>query len=354
MEKILSYSRDPSNTKALKRAKLSNRAPASKSAWSIWPLAIKGLLVVIFTSIGTAYMRPQFDVHPSGVVVITGASTGIGASAALKLSALGYTVLAGVRRLEDGEALRKKANWKTRDFIVPTIIDVTNVETIDSAVREAQRVAGESGVVGVVCNAGISAQGGLAPVEFSSAEADQRVFAVNYFGVVETVKRFLPLIRDARGRIVIVGSVAGNVASPFQQPYSASKFAVRSIADSLRRELKPAGVSVSRVEPGFIETPILTKQSGHGTFSALQEGQRAPYLSLYDRTLRKMRKLASKASKMETSTDLSIQHALTAARPQAVYHPGNIGGKPASVVTGLFNFLNVLDPAWADFMVEVF
>ena len=79
------------------------------------------------------------------------------------------------------------------------------------------------------------------------------------FGAVAVAQAFLPQLRRSRGRLVFVGSISGRLAVPFIAPYSASKFALRAIADALRVELRPAGIAVALIEPGSVQTPIWQK-----------------------------------------------------------------------------------------------
>lgn len=284
--------------------------------------------------------------------MITGSSTGIGAAAAKKLAGLGFTVLAGVRKQADGKVFDKFDN------IIPITMDVTIAETLDSAVATTALKSKDLNlpVVGVICNAGVGG-GPAVPVEFRSDAEDEDVFNVNYHGVAKTAKRFSPLLRQTKGsRLLIVGSIAGTIASPMGQPYSASKFAVRSLADSLRRELKPAGVSVSRIEPGFIQTPILNKSrptgGDTGPFEKLEPSLRLPYEELWQRTRSMLLSMSSVASSTD-DTDRDITAAMTSPRPQPVYHPGVVaGGQPAYLSSFVFNFLSCLGPSWVDFLVE--
>ena len=306
-------------------------------------------------AVATHFVRPAFKVHSSGIIVITGASTGIGASASIKLASLGFTVLAGVRKESDGLALVDRAKESSADNawssnIRPVVIDVTEPHTLAAAATEAAS-AGQP-VVGVFCNAGISA--GSWPVELSSTENEARVFAVNYFGVAETVRAFAPLLRASQGRILITGSVAGNIASALGQPYSASKFAMRALADSLRREMADLGVSVSRIEPGFVDTPILAKgMTGDSTFTSLPEARRRAYDHLHGQIAVPLKRMVEGAPGT-WCTDRDVVHALTAPRPQPVYHPGSIDGKPARVLVTLMNAMHVLGPEWEDFFVNLF
>ena len=181
-------------------------------------------------------------------VVITGASSGIGLSTAIAARDAGFAVYAGVRNERDAERLREQHG------ITALIIDVTQAQTLHAA---ADRVrAGEAVLTGIVCNAGIAIGG---PVESVPLDEWRRQFEVNCIGAVATVQAFAPLLRASLGRIVLVGSVSGRVAFPYIAPYSASKFALRAIADALRLEFAPAHVAVSLIEPGSVKTPIWAK-----------------------------------------------------------------------------------------------
>jgi short-subunit dehydrogenase len=104
-----------------------------------------------------------------------------------------------------------------------------------------------------VANAGFGVVG---PVEKLGVEDYRRQFETNVFGVLETVKASLPELRKTRGRLVLIGSVAGYVSMPNSSPYSMSKFAVRALAGALEQELRPHGVAVTLISPGFITSEI--------------------------------------------------------------------------------------------------
>lgn len=176
---------------------------------------------------------------------------------------------------------------------------------------------------------------------------------VNYFGVRNTATRFLPLLRASKGRLITTGSIAGSIAGPFNQPYSATKHAVRSLSDSLRHELKPLGISVSRLDPGFVKTNIL----GYGSeetsaFQSVSPENRQVYEKELNRVLATMIPMAEMAATTD-ETDAAIVHALTSKRPQPVYHPGTIGGIPARITGFIFKFLEAIDPSWVDALMEV-
>src|SRR3954471_14417569 len=170
-----------------------------------------------------------------GAVVITGASTGIGATCAAHLSSLGFRVFAGVRKPEDAERAREAGHE-------PLTIDVTDPESIRSAVEQV----GDAPLSGLVNNAGIAVAG---PLEFIPIDEFRRQLDVNVVGQVAVTQAFLPALRRSRGRVVFVGSIAGRSALPFLGAYAASKFAVEAVTDALRVELRPWGIDVAVVEP---------------------------------------------------------------------------------------------------------
>lgn len=188
---------------------------------------------------------------PPRSVVVTGASTGIGRACALRLSASGWWVFAGVRKESDAQSLRDED-----PRLAPLTIDVTDQASIDAAVTT---VAGEVGprLDGLVNNAGVVVHG---PLEFVTPDEVRTQLETNVVGMHATTRAFLPALRAARGRIVNMGSVAGrSPALPLLGPYAASKWAVEAITDALRNEVKQFGIHVAVVEPGNISTPIWTK-----------------------------------------------------------------------------------------------
>ena len=183
-----------------------------------------------------------------GAVVITGASTGIGHASALHLSSLGFQVFAGVRRDEDAERMRAAGDGS----IEPLHIDVTDQGSIDAAAERVRAATGGS-LAGLVNNAGIAVPG---PLEHLPMDEFRRQIEVNLTGQVAVTQAFLPMLRTSRGRIVNIGSIGGRVALPLLGPYAASKHAMEGLTDSLRRELRPAGIEVSIIRPGPIATEI--------------------------------------------------------------------------------------------------
>src|SRR5215471_8175082 len=188
-------------------------------------------------------------------VFITGASSGIGHASAMLMAEKGFLVFAGVRKPEDAERVERQG----RGRVFAIHIEVTDETSIRAAVEQVSgRVKGH-GLDGLVNNAGIGIAG---PIEYLPMDVLRHQFDVNVFGQVAVTQAFLPLIRQARGRIVNMGSVGAHIAMPFGGALCASKSAFRSLNDALRLELHPFGIFVSMIEPGAIRTPAVDKMLG--------------------------------------------------------------------------------------------
>jgi len=249
-------------------------------------------------------------------VVVTGASTGIGAATALRLVDAGFTVFAGVRRDEDGERLLSERPHG----LVPLRIDVTDAESIDAAVATVSESVGTSGLAGLVNNAGIDVAG---PLEFVPLDQVRRMFDINVMGLLAVTQAFLELLRVGRGRLVNIGSMAGRSTMPFNGPYSATKHAVESISDAFRVELKPWGIDVACVEPGAIATPIWEKSKALAMsfFDVIPERAHELYDRAVDATLTAIEEVIRNAVPPERVAD-AVEHALTAKRPRTRYLVG--------------------------------
>lgn len=188
----------------------------------------------------------------SAFVLVTGASTGIGHTCAVRLDRLGYSVFAGVRTPDDGARLQEAASPR----LVPVRLDVTNPAEIGAAAARIAGTVGARGLAGLVNNAGVAGGG---PIEFVSVDAVRRMFEVNVFGLLAVTQACLPMLRTARGRVINIGSIAGKAVSPMVVPYGMSKHAVEALTDGLRLELGHAGIHVSVIEPGAVKTPIWDK-----------------------------------------------------------------------------------------------
>lgn len=257
------------------------------------------------------------SVNAARSVLITGASTGIGAACALDLDKIGFRVFAGVRKSADGESLQRQASER----LTPIILDVTVSETIANAVAAIEAEVAAAGLFGLVNNAGILVPG---PLECVPLDDLRRQYEVNVFGVVAVTQAMLPLVRSAKGRIVNMGSISGKAAPPYLGAYSSSKFALESITDVLRMELRRWGIDVSIVEPDSVATPIWGKLLE----TATEMGSHLPAAvrSLYEQDLTSMSEASQQMdeSGMPVSCVVrAVRHALTSRWPKTRYPVGS-------------------------------
>jgi NAD(P)-dependent dehydrogenase (short-subunit alcohol dehydrogenase family) len=246
-------------------------------------------------------------------VVITGASTGIGAACAVHLDKLGLRVFAGVRRQVDAEALKSKASSR----LVAIALDVADSLSVSTAASAVAGAVGDAGLDGLLNNAGVVVTG---PVEFLPLPELRRQLEINVVGQVAVTQAFLPLIRAARGRIVNMGSIAGRLATPFSSAYGASKFALEALTDALRLELAPWGISVSIIEPGAVATPIWEKGMKSG--AAMLAAAPPEALVLYAEALEAFKRTSEHAAKNAAApmdVARAVEHALIAAKPRTRY-----------------------------------
>jgi NAD(P)-dependent dehydrogenase (short-subunit alcohol dehydrogenase family) len=266
-------------------------------------------------------------------VVITGASTGIGKTTALRLSQAGFEVFACVRKETDAHSLQKEMKVRT------LLLDVTNEAQIQAALKEVESVVGEAGLWGLVNNAGIVVAG---PLEFLPVSEIRKQFEVNVFAQIVVTQAFMPLLRKATGRIVMMSSVSGQFASPMTGPYAGSKFALEGLTDALRRELHSWNIKVSLIEPGRIATPIWEK--GLRSAETQLEGLSDMVKRLYTTQIEATRRQAAEAVTASISPDYvakAVLHALTSPNPKARY----VVGMDARLLTLLVRLLptRVLD-----------
>jgi len=265
----------------------------------------------------------------SRTIVITGCSTGIGRACALGLDRAGFAVFAGVRTEADGEQLRRAASERLRT--VP--LDVTDTDQI-AAAAELVREATGGRLAGLVNNAGVTVPG---PVEALPLDGLRHQLEVNVVGQVAVTQAFLPMIRAARGRIVIVSSIGDRGGIAFLSAYNASKAAISALGDGLRQELKPLGVEVSIIEPGSIATEIWGKgdRAAPGLLAAMTEEQRAIYGERLERFQAFGRRTGAAGLAPEAVLEV-VEHALTADKPKSRY----VVGREARIQTVARALLN--------------
>jgi NAD(P)-dependent dehydrogenase (short-subunit alcohol dehydrogenase family) len=246
-------------------------------------------------------------------VVVTGVSTGIGHGAAKVLLARGFRVFGSVRSPADAERLAAEfgANF------TPLIFDVTDEAAVHAAAARVRAALDGQTLAGLVNNAGVAVSG---PLLYLKLDDLRRQFEVNLFGLVATTQAFAPLLgvdgvlKGPPGRIVNISSVGGKSAPPFLAPYSASKFALEGLSQSLRRELLPFGIDVIVIGPGAVATAIWGKAGG----SSARSYADTPYADALARLQKYAATSGPKGLKPERLGRL-IHHALTTAKPKVRY-----------------------------------
>lgn len=299
-------------------------------------IAVPVLLAVAYNAI-IFYSQVEFTVPYQGYVLITGASSGIGRHAAEHLvHTTGLTVLAGVRKESDAEAIRAVGNAR----LLPLLIDVTNYESRRTAIAEVRSMMATNSLpfVALVNNAGVSRK---SPIEFHDLADAQKMFDTNFFGVLALVQLTLPLLRESKGRIVMISSVAGIVSRPIAALYSATKFALEGLSDGLRREVAHFGVSVSIVQPAFVKSSIFSSSAASSAefISQLSKEEDVVAKSLYgkwmsatpEETAAKIAAVMASASE-PTVTSEAIAHAITSKTPKTRYPVANAAGMTAETI----------------------
>lgn len=234
-------------------------------------------------------------------VLITGASSGIGAATARRLVADGFQVFGTSR----------KPRRQTDDGIHWIEMDVCDDASVDRGVDTVARLAG--GLDAVVCNAGMGIFGSIEEVTIEDARTQ---LETNFFGVLRVLRAVLPGMRVAgTGRVLIVGSLAGRAPIPFQGHYSASKAAVDALAASLANEVRPFGLHVSLIEPGDIRTP----------FNEAMRWETSPPRSAYAESIARCEHVIRESLPEAPPPEVvarTIARALSARRPRARYTVG--------------------------------
>ena len=212
------------------------------------------------------------------VVLITGASSGIGKAAAVKFLEQDYIVYGAARTEADLEYL---SDYPNGHYIV---MDITEAEMRKNCVD--QILKNEAGLDILVNNAGYGAYGAVEEVPLKEAK---KQFEVNLFGLSELTKLVIPVMREkGSGRIINISSIAGKIWTPLGGWYHASKFALEGLSDCLRNELRGFGIDVILIEPGAIETnwaqtagDNLLKSSGEGIYQKQAERKANKYKQMY-------------------------------------------------------------------------
>lgn len=244
------------------------------------------------------------------VVIVTGASSGIGQAAVRRLVRGGARVSLFARRAERLEALAQEVDPKgQRTRVVAG--DLTNAADRERLVHETLQAFGR--IDGLVNNAGFGQRG---PVERVSLDAIRRNFDTNVFSLLGLTQLVVPILREqGHGRIVNIGSVAGRIARPMSSVYDATKHAVEAFTDGLRGELKPFGIQVVLIRPGFITTEFVDTADAASSDVIENPGPYAPFVDSFRGGARKLRRVAG----LPDDVARKIERALTAASPKSHY-----------------------------------
>ena len=257
--------------------------------------------------------RAVNDTRPE-LVVVTGASTGIGRASAGHLAAAGFQVLAGVRT-------DSAATEVAGDRIEPVLVDITDADQIATLAERVRSDPARRPLRALINNAGTSVN---APVEGIPLPDWRRQFETNLFGHIAMIQALLPDLLAARGRVINISSIGGLIAGPTYGAYSGSKFAMEAMSDALRREVKPFGVEVVVVEPGAIATEIWRK--GTATAAELWQGmteeQQGRYASLLTAIRRQTGARTTRGIPPERVAKVIVD-AVTARRPRTRYLVGH-------------------------------
>jgi NAD(P)-dependent dehydrogenase (short-subunit alcohol dehydrogenase family) len=245
--------------------------------------------------------------------LITGGTDGLGKAIALRLAREGYRVFAAGRNAERREKLAEEA----RNLILPITpieMDVCNDLSVDRALDEIRSLAGPVDVL--INNAGVAY--GITMEEIRMEDL-RRQFETNYFAAVRLIQRVLPEMRARKsGCIVNMSSVSGRFTLPVMGPYSSSKHALEAMSDALRAEVKPFGVRVILIEPGYIRTNIENvAMELNATYRP--QFEKGPYTNVYTGFLNGWKKYTNASTTKPEDCGEIVLGALRAAEPKARY-----------------------------------
>ena len=257
----------------------------------------------------------------SKTVLITGSTAGIGRMTALHLAKLGHHVIATGRKPAELTKLRAEATAELAALAAKgrasggkldtMLLDVTSLASIAATAQEVDQLTNGRGIDVLVNNAGF---GVLGPTSEISDSETRRQYETNVFGLMNVTRAFLPKMMERRaGRIINVSSVGGRITLPYFGVYNSTKYAVESLSDAMRYELRPFGIDVTMIEPGVIRTNFeATAITNLSQFAA------TPFKVAVEK-YEKMSKLADKFASNPIVIAKAIARAVNARRPAARY-----------------------------------
>lgn len=241
------------------------------------------------------------------VVFITGCSSGLGEALARRFAEAGHPTYATARRPESLSALAE-AGCHTLQ------LDVTDQDSIREAVETVEREHGSVGIL--VNNAGI---GLMTPMEIVPLAEVRRQYETNVFGLLAVTQAVIPAMRkNGRGRIINVGSSGGEFTTPGGGVYQATKYAVDSMTDAMRMELKSFGIDVVLIEPGA----IASKFASNGAVLGAEDGVYAQLMRGVDRLAHQAIEPNAPGTWLPDQVAAVVQRASTIRHPRTRYRPG--------------------------------
>jgi NAD(P)-dependent dehydrogenase (short-subunit alcohol dehydrogenase family) len=259
-------------------------------------------------------------------VFITGCNSGNGRAAVTEMVNRGWHVFAGVHEADH------PGDPYDPQHVTTLTIDITDENQVANAAKTVSEHVGEAGLDGLVDNAGIGIAG---PLEVLPLDRLRLQLEVNVIGQVAVTQKFLPMLRQAAGRIVFISSIGDQIAMPFAGPLAASKSALSTIAHSWRQELAPWNIGVSIIAPALIHTEADAKLEQAA--NTLVENMSEPQRQLYGSTFPSMVRRAVAQERNGSPPDVvgkAVAAALTARRPPTRTVVGK-GGRMLSVLSRL-------------------
>jgi NAD(P)-dependent dehydrogenase (short-subunit alcohol dehydrogenase family) len=244
------------------------------------------------------------------IVIITGASSGIGGAAARRLARGGARLVINARRAEPLAALARELD-PSGARVLAIAGDLTDAAVRQRLVDEALGNFGR--IDALVNNAGYGTRG---PVERVPVDLIRRNFETNLFSLIALTQLVLPHMRGrGAGRIVNIGSVAGRIARPLSSIYDSTKHALEAVTDGLRGELAPFGIQVVLIRPGFILTGFVDAANEVSAPVLENAGPYAPYFEGFRHDYRRLQRIAGQPDDIARL----VEKALTARRPAPRY-----------------------------------
>ncbi|XP_056134503.1 11-beta-hydroxysteroid dehydrogenase type 2 isoform X1 [Lampris incognitus] len=294
--------------------------------WTFYVPFFLGLAVIFLTCrLYSTRNNPEPLLPAEGkAVLITGCDSGFGKATARSLDALGFEVFATVLDLSGAGARELRSSCSPRLTLLQ--VDITQPQQIQQALLDTRAKLGLRGLWGLVNNAGVCVNFGDA--ELSLMSNYRGCMEVNFFGTLAVTKAFLPLLRQAKGRITTISSPAGDQPFPCLAAYGASKAALNLLINTLRHELEPWGVRVSIILPSSYKTgqasnPAYWEQQYKHTLQNLPPGLLEEYGEEYMNETKELFQNHSKTANEDLSPVIdAIVQALLSPQPLVRYYAG--------------------------------